>query len=150
MVGIKVYQTDDILWAYLKSWKTENKKTFDKLKEMSVAECSSMDKMIKFLEDKAEESITPFIQTLQLPKERTLALAQVIYIEEKIFEEIDIFFPDKKKEELNERLKHFYPKYALPTVYPSQMMAQTIRIYNPFRRFWVFIKKVKHHVFSKK
>ena len=50
MVGIKVYQTDDILWAYLKSWKTENKKTFDKLKEMSVAECSSMDKMIKFLE----------------------------------------------------------------------------------------------------
>ena len=150
MVGIKIYQTDDILNSYLRFWKNEDKKTFSSLREMLGAEYSSVDKMILFLEEKITENIEAFIQTLKLPKERTLALAHLIYIEEKIFEDIDVFFPKNKKEELNQRLIKAYSKYALPTIYPSQMMAQTIRIYNPFRRIWIFIKKVKHYVFRKK
>lgn len=150
MVGIKIYQTDDILNSYLRFWKNEDKETFSSLREMLGAEYSSVDKMILFLEEKITENIEAFIQTLKLPKERTLALVHLIYIEEEIFEDIDVFFPKNKKEELNQRLIKAYSKYALPTIYPSQMMAQTIRIYNPFRRIWIFIKKVKHYVFRKK
>ena len=149
MVRIKLYQTDKLLKAYLNAWNIEKKETFDFLTKKMISDSTSVDKMIKFLEDKIMENITPFIHKLSLPKERVLALAHIIYIEENIFREIDIFSPGKKKEELNELLMNFYPKYALPITSVSQMPAQTIRIYNPFRRLWIFIKKVRHNVFHK-
>ena len=143
MVEIKLYRQEDIVASYVKSFGINTPLTIEAMQKL-VPDTSSLKGIIDTLDKYILSEFKAFCAGSGLEDDAKLALIKMIYLQNQLYKECDIFMPQGKKDWLIEELNR-RNIYALPKPFPSQMPTQSITLYNPFVRF----KRLISHAFRK-
>ncbi len=142
MAGIRLYRPEEVVREYICSWHIHDEKTISEMLVLMKTDSFSLQNVLAGLDQYILSQVSAFVASIPLPADQILALTKLIYLQEKLYREINIFNPKSQKEDLERRLSQYYPKYTLPTQHPSEMIPQAIRIYNPLWRFRHFLQRI--------
>ncbi len=146
MAGIKLYRAEEVVREYVYSWRIKDEETIAAMQNLMKEHSDSLQSILTCLEQYVQSQISGFAFASSLPAEQALALAKLIYLQEKLYQKVNIFIPGNRKNDLEQLLNQCWHRYALPATHPSVMAPQAIRIYNPFMRLKFFIQRMIQHV----
>lgn len=157
MVGIKLYQPEEIICNYVKSWGiTDDKTISDMQKKLAIPVRKSIHHLIFDLEKILQNQQQKLFPEIELSPEHLIAVIKMIYLQQKLYNDFNIFsLPQgKKRKNFQEIILDNYKKYQLPVITPAKMPAQSIRVINLYftirqkikkklREFYAFFKNKK-------
>lgn len=155
MVGIKLYQPEEIICNYVKSWGiTDDKTISDMQKKLANPVRKSIHHLIFDLEKILQSQQQKLFPEIELSPEYLIAVIKMIYLQQKLYNDFNIFsLPQGKKRKIfQEIILDNYKKYQLPVITPAKMPAQSIRVINLYFTIRQKIKKKlrEFHAFFKK
>ena len=150
MVELKFYQPEELIKQFLQSWHIQDAQTVAHIQQLARPHFASLPDLYSFLKKYVLNQVPTFVQSLSLPHDQAFSLIQLIYVHEKIYEEINLFHPALQAQKLEQLLFLHQPKYALPPEQAMRMKSQNIQMYHPFKRIYQFFSKAISHVFHRK
>lgn len=154
MVAIKLYQPEEIVLNYFKTWGYTSPDVLSKMTASFLKEHKdslSMDEILASLNKVAYQTAEQIMGKATLPHDQQVAYFKMIFLAENLAEKYQLFMPLTAKAIAD--LKDVYASHAIktsPTLVKSVMVPQKIKVYKPFlpvkKALLGLVRKVKKYV----